>query len=707
MAGVRKRTAADVSELPVEHADTQQTTTAKSSAEGAFEIAEKKPQATSEAPKKSTAGRKRVATAEKTAPTASADQPAAPKGAAKKSGAGGTAKQAEAAATAKKTAQAKSDKSATAGKGTAAKAQGTAAAGTKSTPKKSAAGTAATAKKAATGTKSAANKTSRGAKAASKSAQAANEIPPQVTEQQTDVLPALPLIDAHALVDATPREVGEAHPPVGFPGEMVKRHFFARLGVLLLLAAVLTASVFIYLYRPTSYVERTNTVNFLYAAGENKTTVVVNGVVRGALDGALQSATHNARGDIHAAVVGDRLYLIRGKNIIPVAQGVLDYQLAAGGHALAYRTAENQLYYRQTGKRDDALLISKACVSAAYCLSADGRELVYTYQREGDAAPLLQIESFTDSKPYIESVAGLVPVAVSNKCQYIYFTDESGALFIYNRKQEKRIKCADAPDKGSLTFNRDCTELLFTEGGATVLFIKGERRQIAGVAAQDSLTLLPNHRVAALPCENGMQYMTASFLNAYYLHLVGTGKQLARLDRRARLTDISFVDDASDITVTDKGVFFLLTDKSSTDTHTVLYRVKPRRQDKELVAWDVLSYQANVDGSRVLYVGHQDALYAWSAAQDTKRLCDSVLPDSLTVTADDVFCFYRTDGVLAFSDNGRAVRDIATGVQGFLVDAHAVFYIVTSPESDSTTLYINYRNARLGESLGDGYTDFH
>ncbi len=702
MAGVRKRTAEDASEIPVGNPDTKKTTTASKFAEAASEAAEEKPQAPSDVPKKTTtAAKKRAVTAEKTKAAASGG------GTAKKSGTESAAKKADATAAAKKTTQAKSDKPAASGKGAAAKAQGTAAAGTKSTAKKSAAGTAATAKKAATGTKSAANKTSRGVKAASKSAQAANEIPPQVTEQQTDALPALPLIDAHALVDATPREVGEAHPPVGFPGEMVKRHFFARLGVLLLLAAVLTASVFIYLYRPTSYVERTNTVNFLYAAGENKTTVVVNGVVRGALDGALQGATHNARGDIYAAVVGDTLYLIRGKHIISVAQGVRDYQLSAGGAALVYRTAENHLYYRQTGKRDSALLISKGCMSAAYCLSADGQELVYTYQREGDATPLLQIESFTDSKPYIDSVAGLVPVAVSNKCNYIYFTDESGALFIYNRKLGKRVKCADAPDKGSLAFNRDCTEMLFTEGGATMLFIKGERRQIAGVAAQDSLTLLPNRRVAALPRENGVQYMTASFLNAYYLHLVGTGKQLARLDRRGRLSDISFVDDASDVTVTDKGVFFLLTDKSSTDTHTVLYRVRPRRQDKELVAWDVLRYQTNVDGSRVLYTGHQDALYAWSAAQDTKRLCDSVLPDSLTVTADDVFCFYRADGVLAFSDNGRAVRDIATGVQNFLVDTHSVFYIIQSSDGVSTTVYINYRNARLGERLGDGYTDFH
>ena len=517
----------------------------------------------------------------------------------------------------------------------------------------------------------------------------------------------LPLIDATALVSAPSREVGEAHPPIGFPESAVKRNFFARLGVLLLLVAVLAASVLIYIYRPTSYVERTDAVNFLYAAGENKTAVVVNGEVRGTLDGALQSALHSARGDVYAAVVGEVLYLIRGKSIIPVAENVLDYQLAAGGSAMAYRTAENCLYYRKTGKRDAASLISKGCMSAAYCLSTDGRELVYTYQREPDGVALLQIESFTDSKPYIESVAGLVPVAVSNKCEYIYFTDESGALFIYNRKTEKRVRCAAAPDAGSLTFNRDCTELLFTEGGATVLFIEGERRQIVGAAAQDSLVLLPNRRVAVLPCSNGVQYMAASFLNAYYLHLVGTGKQLAHLDRRAKLTDISFVDNQDTVTVTDKGVFFLLTDKSSTDTHTVLYRVKPRKTDKELVAWDVAGYQTNVDGSHVLYTGHQDALYAWSTSQNTKRICDSILPDSLTVTADDVFCFYRADGVLAVSDNGRAVRDIATGVQGFLVDTHTVFYITALPDAGGAAVYVNYRNARIGQSLGDGYTDFH
>ena len=656
MAGVRKSTAS-----------------AKQSADVGTE-ATAKSKSSSTTKKKSTAGAKTATSAK---PEVASDTAEKKPSATKKAG-GSATKQAGTQSGAKKTAQ---------GKSTA----------TGTTAKKTATGsTKSTTKKATTGEK----------KAASPKAKPASEAP-KSEESATENLPALPLIDADALVSVTRGEIGEAHPPVDFPKETVKRGFFARLGVLLLLVAVLTASVFIYLHRPSSYVERTNAVNFLYVGGENKTDVMVNGVLRGSLNGALQSSTHNARGDVYAAVVGNTLYLIRGKNIISVAENVQDYQLSADGTAIAYRTAENYLYYRKAGKRDEASLISKGCISAAYCLSSDGRELIYTYQREADSAALLQIESFTGSKPYIESVAGLVPVAVSPKCRYIYFTDESGALFIYNSKKGERVKCAAAPDKGTLTFNRDCTEFLFTEGGATVLFIKGERCQIVGAAAKDALELLPNRRVAILPRRDGVQYMTASFLNAYYLHFVGTGKQLAHLDRRGKLTDISFVDDKESITVTDKGVFFLLTDKSSTDTHTVLYRVKPRKTSKELLAWDVASYQTNVDGSHVLYTGHQDALYAWSTTGETKRICDSVLPDSLCVTADDLFCFYRADGVLAGSDNGRAVRDIAEGVQGFLVDTHSVFYVTASADGAEKTLYINYRNARLGESLGSGYTDFH
>ncbi|MBQ3063234.1 MAG: hypothetical protein IJC99_00315, partial [Clostridia bacterium] len=665
MAGVRKRTDDGTAETPVEAAETQKTTPTKKSTAGTQGKTAVKKADSDFTTTKTTAVRKRTATESKEMPDAEPKTTAA-----KKSNAGSTKKSSTGTTAAKKTQTAGSAKGS--GGSTAAEA------------KKKATGAA---KTTTGGTQSTAKKTTAGAK---KSTKTAPKTQPEVTpdsvteeptasasQQSSDALPALPLIDAESLVSAGSCEVGEAHPPVGFPEATVKRNFFARLGILLLLVAVLTASVFIYLHRPTSYVERTSAVNFLYTAAEDKTTVVVNGTVRGTLAGALQSSAHSARGDVYAAVVGNTLYIIRGKHILTVADNVQDYQLAAGGTALAYRVADS-LYYRETGKKDTASLISKDCMRADYCLSADGKELVYTYQSAPDAAALMQIESFTDNKPYIESVAGLIPVAVSNKCKYIYYTKD-GVLYIYNRKTEKSVVCSESPDRGSLVFNRDCTELLFTEkGGATVLFVRGERRQIVGAAAEDTLTLLPNRRVSMLPLGESMQYMASSFLNAYYLHLVGTGKQVARLDRKAKLTDLSFVDGEESITVTDKGVYFFLTDKSGTDTHTILYRIKPRKTNKERVAWDVSDYQTNVDGSRVLYTEqHNDKLYAWSASGDTKLLCDSVVQGTLAVTADDLFCFYRADGVLAVSDNGREIRDIATDVQGFLVDTHTVFYITT------------------------------
>ena len=142
-----------------------------------------------------------------------------------------------------------------------------------------------------------------------------------------------------------------------------------------------------------------------------------------------------------------------------------------------------------------------------------------------------------------------------------------------------------------------------------------------------------------------------------------------------------------------------------TDIHTVLYRIKPRKTEKELVAWDVGNYCTNVDGSRVLYTRHQDALYVWSPSKDDKRICDAILPETLTVTADDVFYFYREDGVLAVSDNGGEVRTVATGVGGYLTDAHSIFYVVTG-EDGKNTIYVNYRNARVSDELGNGFTDF-
>ena len=517
------------------------------------------------------------------------------------------------------------------------------------------------------------------------------------TEAPAFVPVALP---SGALVEVGGKAISDARPPLDFPEKMV-RNFFLRVVAILIVLVVLAASAFIYYTRPARYTEQTSSVNFLFLPAEGKTLILVNGTVRGEAAGELGNVTHNGRGDTYAAMIGETLYLVRGKNVTPVAEGVLDFVLAADGGALAYRTAPTNLFYRGTGKNDETSLISKNCNGSAYCLSANGKELAFTATDDAGVSHL-RLESYSGNRPYIEGTAGLVPVAITNNSNYVYYTDAEGGLYVLDSASAQKIKCAAAPDLTSLIFNRDFTELLFTENGGTVLFVKGERRQIVGVSSTEYLELLPNRRVASRTLSNGTQYMLSSFYKNYFLHAEGTGKKLTYLDKKGNLADVSFVDGADTVTVTDKGVYFLQTSVNGENISRELYHVKAGKTAPVRIEWGVNEYCTNVDGSRVMFTGFENALYVWRAETGATRLCDSIVSGSLSVTADDLFCFYRIEGVLTVSDNGGELRDLSEGVVSHFEAVHVLFFATEIAEDGTFSVFANYRSERLCERVAVG-----
>jgi hypothetical protein len=191
--------------------------------------------------------------------------------------------------------------------------------------------------------------------------------------------------------------------------------------------------------------------------------------------------------------------------------------------------------------------------------------------------------------------------------------------------------------------------------------------------------------------------MLGSFYKNYFSHTVGTGTMLTYLDRKGNLIDVDYMDSAETATVTDKGVYFLKTG-SSRD----LYRVKAGGTESVRIEWGVREYCTNVDGSRVAFTGLENALYVWRPESGATRLCDSIVSGSLTVTADDLFCFYRKPGLLSASDNGGPIRDLGDGVVHFSSTVHTLFFITEVSEGGTFTVYQNYRAARISEAVATG-----
>lgn len=513
------------------------------------------------------------------------------------------------------------------------------------------------------------------------------------SEKQTAPSENLPTV-------ATNGDVTASTVPINFP-ELQKRSFWSRALVLLVMLAVLAASVVIFMFRPSEYTERTDSVNFLYLPDGNKTVIAVNGTVRGEVDGTLRYKTCDGTGRVCAALIEDRLYLIKGRKVTEVAATVSDCVLSSNGQALAWRNAANELFYMIVGKKDGTSRISGTATDARYCLSPDGKELAYTYEQDGILR--MDVYSCTGSKPYFSENEGCYPLGVSDKCRYLYYTNDEGALYVLVQKTGKSVLCGNEPNLGHLIFNRDNTELLFCNGTETRLFVNGERLLLPTLLSTDSLELLPNRRVSIREVVAGKQYLMETLCNNYYLHYRGTGKMLVFLERqkdKGALLDVYAVDGRESITVTDKSVFFLSTSQG-TATHTNLYYCKTGKTEADDLHWDVSKFCTNVDGSRILFTDVHGALFAYRLEAFPERLCDTVIEDSITVTADDTFYFYREQGSLWVSDNTDQPRTVREGVAGVLVDGKTAYYVTDITEDGYGTVYSNYRNTRKDTKIAE------
>jgi len=530
---------------------------------------------------------------------------------------------------------------------------------------------------------------------------------PAVEEPETVETPVAEALLPVPVPEAEKAE-GQALPAVDFPEEAKaeKKSFIGRVVFLLCVIAILLTSYYIYLHRPVSYTQRVNAVTFM-TCDDGRIAILVNGTERERVAGELHDCQYDARGTVCAALIGDSLYYVKNRAVTKVADNVRDFVLASGGSAVAYRDTGDNLYHAVIGKKEDPAKFLTVH-DGRYCLSPNGKELAYTWQQSDTGTPRMRVYSTSGHDVYIEQDVGLYPLAIADKGKYLYYTDATGALYLQSDGKVAALSGAFLP--GTLTFNDRFDEVLFREAGKTVWIKKGVRTELTptGESADTVIDLIPNERVATRALPAGRQLVMRTFARNYYCVQGGDSAALAYLKGGkkdpGKLAEVSPVN-AGSVTVTDKAVFFLLT---NADGRTDLHRVAAGRIKAKPLIRDVVSYCPNVDGSRLLYTLDDHALYSARVGvfrTVSKRLCDTVDPDSLTVSADDVFYFFRADGKLCRSDNGDAPVEVADGVVDLIVDGHTVCYVV-SDANGGRQAYSNYRNRRRDTKIADDLTGF-
>ena len=495
-----------------------------------------------------------------------------------------------------------------------------------------------------------------------------------------------------------------AVPPIRMPvTEQERRNFWGRVLLLLTLGAVLAGAVFIFLYRPNTYSERTNSVKFLYNATENTTTVTVNGTAVGEpYAGACTAYSYDSDGGRCAALINGVLYVIDGREVRELYAGVTDFCFSQNGKVIAYRTTESYLYYAILGREVQTSLISKATADRNYCLSPDGKEMFYTYTQEQSVR--VDIYSRTNSKPNFAKTTGLVPIAVGDGCKYIYYKDTDGSLFYMEGEKAEPVKCFASEQPYTLTFNRDFSQVLLDGALGTQLFERGERVVMPDLKTGEQLVLQANQRAAMRTLPAAKQYLIKSFSKNFYLKKgnEGDGVMLVWLGRKGELSDISFVDEElSRVTVTDKGVYYLEIAKKAEETQCYLFRCKSGKEEPERLSWEnITEFCVNSDGSRLFYTDQHGALYAMAVEGVPDRLADTIDAGTLCVSSHDAF-YYSVFGTLYVSDNGSKPRELGRTSARVFVDGYTAYFI--EPDANGTfTVYANHRNRRQDSLVASG-----
>lgn len=512
--------------------------------------------------------------------------------------------------------------------------------------------------------------------------------------------PAEPEKKSTLPIGADEHGVKNAVPPVDFPEEITRRGILTRVAIFAVVVVVLAVAAVIFFFRPVGYTEKIQSVQYFYVEAEDRTMILVNGEEEGTFSSRLAIEQTDGRGYTCLALSeAGELYLIRGTRVRLIAQNVADIAFATSGKTMAYRTVENVLYRQDTGKKDTPELISRGVTEDPFCLSPNGKELLYTSDIGGIAK--MEIFSADGKAPYLTNMVAYRPVAVADGCAYLYFCTAENQLYIYEAKTEKMTDCGIF-ESGSLVFNRDLDEVFLRDTTRCRFYRGAQLLNFVGLSDGEALSLVPNQRVESREVLGGVQYLQSSLLNNYYTYHADGAVQLAYLTRsktNIEIAKIHFVDGREVVTVTDKYVFFLSTDVTASDTHSNLFSVKAGKTEATRLMADVAEYLPNVDGSRILYRDVRGPLRTMRIGSAPLHLSDEIMPGTLCVTLDDVFFYQTPDGALYRSDNGGTPEGMADRVIAVESDAHVAVYTVQNEEY--VQVYTNYRNHRKSEKVLD------
>ncbi|MBO4872371.1 MAG: zinc-ribbon domain-containing protein [Lachnospiraceae bacterium] len=324
------------------------------------------------------------------------------------------------------------------------------------------------------------------------------------------------------------------------------------------------------------------------------------------------------------------LFLFDGSKFTKIAEEVKSFLLSFDGKTVAYMDEESSVYLYAGGK---AKKVAED-VGSLNAISPDGKAVAYT-KRNNDTTR----GYFYDGKER-ELGKNMTPVALSAKGTYVYYTNQSGVLYVQKgENNDDRQKIVD--NVNNVIFNADGTQAVANDGSKTYFSEKaGERVEISKSVMR---ILLPARTM------KDSRFVGVGSLKdqLYSVYASGDGYTVYRLNKK--LETNSLVRNVFSLSLQEDGktISYLKNEK--------LYLMNTSASDPEgkLLASNVESFVSAVNGKLFLYENEDKETFTVNTSGKSQKVVGESVAEWAAVGSGFL---YVIDDELYFTSGGKGSK---------------------------------------------------
>jgi len=412
-------------------------------------------------------------------------------------------------------------------------------------------------------------------------------------------------------------------------------------------------------------VEDGNTTIFIDSRG--RTIEVDSGVRTSAVS---MDATRLA-----ALTVQNDLYFVDNGRAQRVAEGVVNFVISNNGSAIAFVDDNARLVIWET-RNGRSRTVESDVISYSIALSPDGRSVGFAVFSDRTE----ELEGFISiNGRNAESIGrNALPIAISDRGRFVYYVREDrDLLFVRHRGESTRVAPID--EIRELMFNRDFTEVLWSDREATFISARGQSSERV-VRSSGLVPLLPVNTQLVI---SGAAPVLGVRTFANMIFYDNSNDAIIFVDRNFEARNLArgVVRAERAVISADGRTVVFLDDRGRLRRMTNMSRNEPTIVDLG-ADLDIVNFITCTDADHIYFVDRFDELWFIRGTREPSRVRTDVGPWSIVMSPNSNMLFFIANmardgsGELFTTTNGRSPNrvDGANDVLGVIADAAGVYY---------------------------------